>query len=489
MEKLCIVFDCGATNIRTVAINNFGKIVAIESLPNQTHADPSFPGGLIWDLQEIWQKLCKTALKVTAQIDTSQLVAITTTTFGVDGALVDAEGSLLAPIISWQCQRTAPILQNIARYIPIQELYSITGINAYAFNTINKLIWYHENRPELLQKADCFLFMPSLINFMLTGEKRNDSTMLGTSMLSDLHSRSLSNPILEQIACPSSLFGTFGEPGDKLGTLTPEAALQTGIPAGIPVFLAGHDTQFAIFGSGAKQNQAVLSSGTWEILMSRSPFASTTSEQFKAGLTNEFDVQKGLYNSGINWLGSGVVEWFRRMFYGSYGSPECYEAMMDDARNAQPGSNGIILDPDFGNLSQTNLMGRIMGLTMQTTRNHLIRAVFESLSYKAKLALETLENAGEFKAEKLIVVGGGSKNGLWNQLRADVLGIPVETIQHKETTILGASLVAFAAAGIFSSAEQARDTIDYAPSTIYPSENTTIYQELYTQWKTKLRCS
>jgi L-fuculokinase len=487
MEKLAIVFDCGATNIRTVAVDTHGRIVAIESVPNQTHPDPTYPGGLIWDLDEIWSKLCLTARKVTSTINRQQIVAVATTTFGVDGALLDPSGRLLAPVISWQCQRTTPILQNISRYIPLQELYAITGVNAYAFNTINKLIWYHENQPELLHAADRFLFMPSLINFLLTGNKLNDSTMLGTSMLAELSARSLSAGVLQKIGCPLTLFGSIGEPGDAAGTITSAAARLTGIPEGTPVCLAGHDTQFAIFGSGAGQNQPVLSSGTWEIMMTRSKDATASSAQLSSGVTTEFDAQAALYNIGMNWLGSGVVEWFRRMFFGAIPSPECYEVMMNEASLVPPGSQGVIVDPDFGNLSKSGDMGRMLGMTMQTTRAHLMRACFEALCYTAKQALETLEQAGNFKAGKLIVVGGGSKNKLWNQIRADVVGIPVETIQHKETTILGASFFAFASAGVYSSAQQARESIDYAPETFFPSSDTAIYQELYIQWKSILK--
>jgi L-fuculokinase len=96
--------------------------------------------------------------------------------------------------------------------------------------------------------------------------------------------------------------------------------------------------------------------------------------------------------------------------------------------------------------------------------------------------LNALENAGNFKAEKIICVGGGSKNKLWNQIRADVLNLPVETIQQKETTVLGASFFAFTAAGIFPNPEQAKANITYAPLLTYPSENTHQYLKIYSQW-------
>jgi len=61
---IVIVFDCGATNVRTIAINLNGEILASESFPNNTRPDPLFPSYRIWDVKEIWEKMCKSSQKV-----------------------------------------------------------------------------------------------------------------------------------------------------------------------------------------------------------------------------------------------------------------------------------------------------------------------------------------------------------------------------------------------------------------------------------------
>ena len=75
---------------------------------------------------------------------------------GVDGALVDAAGNLLYPVISWKCPRTAEVMKHIGKYISQEELNRISGVGAFAFNTIYKLVWLKENRPELLE--NCLLY-------------------------------------------------------------------------------------------------------------------------------------------------------------------------------------------------------------------------------------------------------------------------------------------------------------------------------------------
>ncbi|MCX6271789.1 MAG: L-fuculokinase [Bacteroidetes bacterium] len=483
MEKAVLVFDCGATNLRVIAMGPHGEILAARSFASQTCNDPFHKGGRIWDLDEIWARLCTASKEVVSMIPRHSIAAVTTTSFGVDGSFLNSRGKLLYPVISWQCDRTVPVMQHIGKYISLSELYGISGINAYSFNTINKLVWFKENLPQIPEEAECFLFMPSLINYKLTGARINDATMLGTSMLTSLKTRALSQEILGSIGYRPDLFATTGEAGDIVGHITPGASDQTGIPPGTMVCLAGHDTQFAVFGSGAGVDQPVLSSGTWEILMARSRQFSATETQFDSGITTEFDSFPGLYDIGVNWLGSGIVEWIKNRFFPEYSAGEGYEVMIAEAIQAGVGANGIFINPDFNNFRNTAVKGQISGLSLNSNRGEIIRAAFEALSFQTKNALESLENAGNFKAAKIICVGGGSKNKLWNQIRADVLNLPVDTISQKETTALGASFFAFAAAGVFVSPEEAKAAVDYHPQTTLPSENNEQYNNLYYQWK------
>ncbi|HOU31605.1 MAG TPA: FGGY family carbohydrate kinase, partial [Bacteroidales bacterium] len=140
--NIAIVFDCGATNVRVAALNEKGDIIASESYQNNTKPDPFYPGWRIWDAEEIWEKMCLACRRVVAGIDKNDIAGVTVTTFGVDGTLFDKDGNMLYPIISWQCERTVPIMQNIGKYIPVEEIYSEAGVLPFNFNTINKLVWF-----------------------------------------------------------------------------------------------------------------------------------------------------------------------------------------------------------------------------------------------------------------------------------------------------------------------------------------------------------
>ncbi len=478
-KDVAIVFDCGATNLRVVAIDTVGKIIASHALSNETKEDPFYPNGRIWDVDQLWDKLCQASVMVISQIDSSRIAGVTVTTFGVDGTLVDHKGNMLYPVISWQCDRTEAVMANLDKYIPLPLLYKISGVYPYAFNTINKLIWFKENKPELFDQSYRFLFISSLFIQKLTGEFINDATMLGTAMIADLKNRCLSDVILNSIGIEKNLFGSIGEPGDKAGAVTKMAEESNGIPANTPVFLAGHDTQFAIYGSGADLNQPVLSSGTWEILMVRSKSFKSSSIELENNLTTEADALSGVFNIGQNWLGSGVLEWFSNHFYAQLSGDQLYETMIQDAELIPPGSQGLIVNPSFYADGSSKERGAISGITLNTTRGQMYRAFLESLAYRLKEGLEALEKSGNFKATSIICVGGGSKNRLWNQLRADICKLPLQTIEQKETTVLGASLFVFKGAGLYKTLKEARKNIDYRTKTILPSANSEVYNQLY----------
>lgn len=466
-RDIVIVFDCGATNVRAIAINSRGEILASESYANNPRPDPFYPAYRIWDISEIWDKMCLASRKVITRINPEEIAGVTITTFGVDGTLFTSDGKMLYPVISWQCDRTKAVMADIGKYIPLADLYRENGVLPFNFNTINKLIWFKENRPDILDKSSRFLFMPSIFSYLLTGEMVNDVTMAGTSMMTDLELRGFSDNIFGRIGIGKELMGPLAEPGTIVGEVTLNASRKTSIPVCTPVVATGHDTQFAVFGSGAERNQPVLSSGTWEILMVRAGDFRTGTEQLDLGITTELDARPGLFNIGNQWIASGVIEWARRNLYSDAGD-DAYQKMIEGAERVPSGSNGIKVIPRFYEEMRGNPEGQILGLTMESTRDEIFRAILEALSERLAEGKRALENAGGFRTDSILCVGGGSRNRLWNRLRANYTGVPIKTISQKETTVLGASLFVQAACGNYTSPEDARSAIDYKTEVIEP---------------------
>ena len=110
--------------------------------------------------------MCRASKKVISKISKDRIAGVTVTTFGVDGTLFDRSGKMLYPVISWQCERTNPIMANIDKYLPLNDLYSECGVLPFTFNTINKLIWFVEQKPEISRKKPQVSF--HAFNFLIS---------------------------------------------------------------------------------------------------------------------------------------------------------------------------------------------------------------------------------------------------------------------------------------------------------------------------------
>ncbi|OCQ53825.1 L-fuculokinase [Photorhabdus australis subsp. thailandensis] len=472
-QDVILVLDCGATNVRVIAIDPQGNVIAKESTLNTSEPDKANPHWHIWSLDAILERLASCCRVIIPELSGYKIRAVTVTTFGVDGTLVNAKGDLLYPIISWKCPRTIPIVENITHYFPAEKLQTISGVGQFNFNTLYKLIWLKENYPTLLNQAHAWLFISSLINHRLTDVMSTDRTMAGTSQLLNIHHDQFSEEILDAISISARLFPELVSAGEQIGNLTSKAARKLNLPSGIPVISSGHDTQFALFGSGADLHQPVLSSGTWEILMVRTPYVNTHILPYYTGSTCELDARKGFFNPGLQWLASGVLEWIRRLFWQDIPPSEAYRQMIHEALSVPPGSNNLRM-----NCHLLTSRAGWRGTTLNTERRHFYRAALEALGYQLKQNLSLLEKISGFHSKELVLVGGGSRNHLWNQIKADIINMPIKVLNEAETTVLGASFFAWFGAGYYESSEKAREQFSYHYELHIPGEHQKTYDSL-----------
>src|SRR5262249_22007734 len=165
MDELIVVLDCGATNLRAVAVDARGEIVGAASRANASSPQPGGkPGWLIWDLDAVWGKLSEACRELCAGLPAGRIRGGGATTWGADGAPVRADGSLAYPVISWQCLRTAPLVDALAGRSAAQprdrradlgpwEIYRSAGYPIISFNTLLRWLWLRENAPTALEEA------------------------------------------------------------------------------------------------------------------------------------------------------------------------------------------------------------------------------------------------------------------------------------------------------------------------------------------------
>jgi len=484
-KEIVVVLDCGATNLRAVAVDRNGAILRQASRPNETVAQKDAPELRIWSLEQVWDKLCGATKEVLKDINASKVAGVIVATWGADGAPTKADGSLAYPIISWQCNRTVELARQASDIFDPWRAFELSGYQIMSINTLFKFLWLQRNAPDALKAADHWLMMPALIEAKLGARHYAEPTSASTTMAMDLAHLDWSEELLSVAGLTPEFFPEWHKPGDIVGAVSEEASTRTGLKGGTPILAGGHDTQFALLGSGAVRREAVLSSGTWEILALRLARFRPTRKAFEGGLIFEADAERGLYDPQMLMMGSGVLEWVRRTFFGS-GKGMSYKDLIDLGRGVPPGSRGVTLVPSFvkdsGPLRRYGTRGTILGLKLGTGRAELYRATLEGLSFQLRQALEILTASTGERPEAIRVVGGGSRNGLWNQIRADVTHLPIRVTSHTEATVLGAALVAFVGLGYFKDAREALGEAEMEVTTFSPGEDSQEYQDLFERY-------
>jgi L-fuculokinase len=483
-----LVIDCGATNVRAVGIGARGRTLAQAGEPNAPVQQRRAPRGwLVWDLDALWAAIGRCARKVVRKVGADRLKAVTVTTWGADGTPVDEKGRPTYPLIAWRCERTSDLARRMADRVGRRRLFDVSGYPVIPFNTLFRMAWLVEHAPEAVRRASAFLMTPGLVGLRLTGRRSIDPTIASTGMAMAVGRRDWSDDLLREAGFPRRLLPAWVEPGGVIGPLTPAAARATGLRPGTPVVAAGHDTQYAILGSGVGPGEVVVSSGTWEILIARSAAFSPNDASFEGGLLWECDAQGGLWNPQLLMMGSGVLEWVAARWYGdARRRPRRYAVMIGEAAKVPPGAGGVAVLPSFtgtGPSARYGTKGTILGLTLNTGRAQVYRAALEGLAMQLRDAIGVFRQGPGIEARALRVVGGGARNRLWNQVRADVTGLPVVVPAETEATALGAAIVALVGAGVYGSIEEARAAIDFGETRIEPSGDAATYADLYAAWK------
>ena len=157
--------------------------------------------------------------------------------------------------------------------------------------------------------------------------------------------------------------------------------------------------------------------------------------------------------------------------------------MIGEADRVRRGAEGVMVYPSFirgsGIAKRYDAAGAITGLTLASSRGAIYRAFMEGLAFQLREAVTLLSGLSATSFPRLTVVGGGSRNELLNQIRADVLNIPIRLTRQSENTVVGAAIFGFIGLGVFRDHREALSGIDFFSRAIEPSGGREVYDALY----------
>jgi xylulokinase len=318
-----------------------------------------------------------------------------------------------------------------------------------------KILWWRRERPEDYRRIARFLVPGAFVAGRLCGLPARDAfidrTYLHFSNLSDTERAAWSPELLEAFGLEERVLPRIVDPLEAVGAVSRAGEAATGLPAGTPVAAGAGDQTAASLGAGVVDpGQAFDSAGTASVFaMCVDAFAPDTAHRT---LMATHSVIRGVWIALAFINGGGLaLRWFRDHVATSMaGDPDAYQRLDGLAAAVEPGSGGLLWLPHIqGRVlpPQPAVRGGWVGLTSGHGHGHLFRAILEGIAYEYAEWARLAAGAAGADLREARVLGGGARSRLWNQIKADVLGIDWVPTVRQECGVLGDALIAAAATG------------------------------------------
>ncbi len=478
--------DVGTTGCKAVVFDPEGNILGQGFEEYGILCDE--PGMAEQDAEQVWQITCGVLKKALTESAAKDICALSLSVQGDAIIPVNKHFQPVYPAILGMDYRSIEQARRCDNFFGARQIFELTGMRSHPINSVVKMLWLKEKRPEAYRKTWKITTYADFILGKLGAAPVIDYTMASRTMAFDLQQRQWSHQILERLDIAPDLLSEAQPSGSVVGKVSAAAAELTGLPHGVLLVTGGHDQTCAALGAGViSEGKAVVSTGTAEVLSTTFQAPALNEAMYAGFYPCYLHAKEGMYFTfTLNHVGGILLRWYRDQF--AAGEVQEAEQTGSDpylcilSKVPQKPSHVMVLPHLNGSGTpwcDMESKGAIVGLTLATTRHEIARAVLESQTYELKINLATLEQAG-VHVEELSAVGGGAKSALWLQVKADILGRPIQTLKIREAACLGSAILAGAAVGVYQSVDEGvAHTV--RPQTIFTPDpgRQADYQELY----------
>jgi xylulokinase len=433
---LLLGIDLGTTSVKAVIVDAHGRLHGVGR-----HTHPGLVTSTLAEQEpsEWWAGVVAAVRQAVGGMGRAarsvELAGVAVAGQGPTTVAIDAAGVPLAPAITWLDGRSSAIAA---------ELSVATGVPVWQLGSLPHERWLARHRPEVHARAVAFLSSWDWLTCRLSG-------WIGRSVPPvSLHP---TDGVLRAGGGDPTLFGTPVEWGTVVGGVSATAAIELGIPAGTPVVTGGNDALASFHGAGLSEpGDAVDAGGTagglgvyWD------------REVAVAGTYRAPAALPGLwlYGGAMNAVGKSV-DWILGVL--APDDPATAGVLLDAAFGTPVGADGLVFLPYLAGerapIDDERARGVLMGLSLGHGRAHIVRAVLESGGYALRQVAEPIAQAG-IRMRRLVVSGASERMRPIAQLRADILGVPVDVPVLAETAAVGAAILAATGAGIHADARSA----------------------------------
>ena len=451
--KYYLSIDIGASSGRHIlsSVQN-GKLV-LEEVYRFENGMTQKDGHLVWEYEKLFSNIIE-GLKECKKLGKIP-VSVGIDTWGVDYALIDADGKVIGDVYAYRDGRTEEPIKKVHEIIPFETLYKRTGSQFQIYNTIYQL--YTDKLSGKLDKAERFLMMPDFFNYLLTGVMKNEFTNASTTGLMSAKTRDWDMETVKELGLPEKLFKELSDPATFVGNLKPEITKEIGYDLKV-VLPATHDTASAVMAVPEIGQPLYISSGTWSLLGIESPVAISTEEALKENFTNE-----GGYGRSTRFLKNIMGLWMIQCVRREYNKKYSWGDFVTLSKEVKD-FDSIVDVNDNSFLAPASMIEAIKDYCRKTgqkvpeTPGEIALCVYDSLAVCYKRAVETVERVTGYKFDTIHIVGGGCQNAYLNELTAKRTGRRV-VAGPVEATAIGNALSQLLYDGAVKNINEAKELV------------------------------
>lgn len=443
-----LAIDIGASSGRHVLAHIEAGRMVTEEIYRFSNAPTAKNGRLTWDTERLFNEIVNGLKKAKEMGKTPYSVGVDT--WGVDYVLLDEGDEVIGEVYCYRDSRTQKTIPLVHEKLPFASLYEKTGIGFTSFNTVYQLL--DDKLSGKLEKAKSFLMLPDYFHFRLTGVKKQEYTNATTTGMVNAQTHAWDEDILQTLGYKAELFGALSNPSTEVGEFSDEIAARVGYKAKV-VLPATHDTASAVLAAPLQGSTPYISSGTWSLLGVEQPYAHTDSAAREAGYSNEGSLDGG-FRLQKNIMGLWMIQQVRHETGDKYSFAELADMARENALDIPIDVNAqAFLAPENMTAEIEKAAGR------KLTLGETAYLIFDNLARDYDLSLRALEAVTGEKYETLNVIGGGSKNGLLNELTAKRTGKRIVT-GPTEGTAIGNFMLQMVGGGDLSGVKEGRKMIE-----------------------------
>lgn len=446
------------------------------------------------DPEKYWEA-CKSVIKEILSKwhgNIQDIKALSIASQGETLIILDSKGNPLRPAIVWLDNRAVKEADEIKEVFGVKFTYEITGQpDIVPTWPAAKILWIKRNESVVYKKIHRILLLEDYLIYRFTNQFVSEGSLLSSTLMFDINYGQWWDDMLKYLGIPIDQLSEIKQSGQIVTELTDKAANECGLTKETLVVTGALDQAASTIGAGnIGFNHITETTGSVLAIC-----ANTSKPVFDPlhripcqyhALPDAYFLLPWCQTAGM------VYKWFRNEFYNidNYRNQEdmskVFERMDNDAAQITPGSEGIIMLPHLAGAftPESNPLARgvFFGLSLQTKRAHLARAILESVAFMLKRNVILLEELG-IVIKEINSIGGGAKSRLWNQIKADVSQKTVTTVRTPETTSLGIAMMASVALKIYNNIEDAVLNMSHPGKRIEPEQTyQTVYEKAYRKY-------